>query len=205
MEAILAIVITAILFCFFIRKRKSEINEQTTEDVINSAYAETYKLVIKQKKDINEVDHILESKGLVIESSIVNGVFDTDNIVAREQFEKSYKAQYPKATDEAVNISYGYLTQESEFSSNLHPLVEANMMQGKPGVPNFKTLEELESALNQYLVLPYENSDPMFNTKIIYNHLIKDKDRFRQVFNKYARSIPRPIDISILYPKQTTK
>lgn len=204
MEAILAIVITAILFCFFIRKRKSEINEQTTEDVINSAYAEAYKLVIKQKKDINEVDHILESKGLVIESSIVNGVFDTDNIVTREQFEKSYKAQYPKATDEAVNRIYGYLTQESEFSSNLHPLVESNMIKGKPGVPNFKNISELDDAINNtYLSIPY--NDPMEYTKIIYNHLIKDKDRFRQVFNKYARSIPRPIDISILYPKQTTK
>ena len=64
MEAILAIIITAILFCFFIRKGKNEISEQTTEDVIDSAYTEAYKLVIKQKKDVNEVDHILESKGL---------------------------------------------------------------------------------------------------------------------------------------------
>lgn len=51
MEAILAIIITAILFCFFIRKGKNEISEQTTEDVIDSAYTEAYKLVIKQKKD----------------------------------------------------------------------------------------------------------------------------------------------------------
>ncbi|MCS2378878.1 MULTISPECIES: hypothetical protein [Bacteroides] len=50
MEAILAIIITAILFCFFIRKGKNEISEQTTEDVIDSAYTEAYKLVIKQKK-----------------------------------------------------------------------------------------------------------------------------------------------------------
>lgn len=147
----------------------------------------------------------MKNESNVIESSIVNGVFDTDNIVTREQFEKSYKAQYPKATDEAVNRIYGYLTQESEFSSNLHPLVEANMMQGKPGVPNFKTLEELESALNQYLVLPYENSDPMFNTKIIYNHLIKDKDRFRQVFNKYGYGIAAPAGMSVLNAKDTTK
>ena len=60
MEAILAIIITAILFCFFIRKGKNEISEQTTEDVIDSAYTEAYKLVIKQKKDVNEVDHILD-------------------------------------------------------------------------------------------------------------------------------------------------
>ena len=64
MEAIIAIAITAILFFFFIKKGKSEVREQTTEDVINSAYVEAYKLVIKQKKDINEIDHILESKGL---------------------------------------------------------------------------------------------------------------------------------------------
>ena len=51
-------------FLFFIRKGKNEISEQTTEDVIDSAYTEAYKLVIKQKKDVNEVDHILESKGL---------------------------------------------------------------------------------------------------------------------------------------------
>lgn len=146
----------------------------------------------------------MKNESNVIESSIVNGVFDADNIVIREQFEKSYKAQYPKATDEAVNRIYGYLTQESEFSSNLHPLVESNMIKGKPGVPNFKNISELDDAINNtYLSIPY--NDPMEYTKIIYNHLIKDKDRFRQVFNKYARSIPRPIDISILYPKQTTK
>ncbi len=50
MEAILAIIITAILFCFFIRKGKNEISEQTTEDVIDSAYTEAYKLVIKKKR-----------------------------------------------------------------------------------------------------------------------------------------------------------
>lgn len=64
MEAIVAIVIVIILFYIFVKKGKNEISEQITEDVINSAYAEAYKLVIKQKKDINEVDHILESKGL---------------------------------------------------------------------------------------------------------------------------------------------
>ena len=127
-------------------------------------------------------------------------LFDRDNINSLEEFSASYRTQYPKATDDAINRIYGYLTQESEFSSNLHPLVEANMMQGKPGVPNYKNLEELESALNQYIVLPYENSDPMSNTKIIYNHLIKDKDRFRQVINKYGWGIATPTGITILTP-----
>lgn len=131
-------------------------------------------------------------------------LFDKDNINSLEEFAASYRTQYPKATDEAINRIYGYLTQESEFSSNLHPLVESNMIKGKPGVPNFKNISELDDAVNNtYISVPY--NDPMMYTKIIYNHLIKDKDRFRQVFNKYAHSIPRPIDISILCPKQTTK
>ena len=54
MEAILVIVITTILFYFFIRKGKNEISEQTTEDVIDSAYTKAYKLVIKQKKDVTK-------------------------------------------------------------------------------------------------------------------------------------------------------
>lgn len=127
-------------------------------------------------------------------------LFDKDNINSLEEFAASYRAQNPKATDDVINRIYEYLTQEAEFSSNLHPLVEANMMQGKPGVPNYKNLEELESALNQYIVLPYENSDPMSNTKIIYNHLIKDKDRFRRVLNKYGWGIATPTGITILTP-----
>lgn len=161
---------------------------------------EDYLEVINNPSMTDKMYNSQHGKGIRLEK-----LFDKDNINSLEEFAASYRTQYPKATDEAVNRIYGYLTQESEFSSNLHPLVEANMMQGKPGVPNFKTLEELESALNQYLVLPYENSDPMFNTKIIYNHLIKDKDRFRQVFNRYGYGIAAPAGMSVLNAKKPNK
>lgn len=39
---------------------------------------------------------------------------------------------------------------------------------------------------------------PMKYTKIIYNHLIKDKERFRQVFNKYGYGMTAPIGISAI-------
>lgn len=146
----------------------------------------------------------MKNESSVIESSIVNGVFDADNIVTREQFAKSYKAQHPMASDDKIRQYYDYLAHPSLFYSNLQPLIELNIIKEKSGVPNLKNISELDDAINNtYLSIPY--NDPMEYTKIIYNHLIKDKDRFRQVFNNYAHSIPRPIDISILYPKQTTK
>lgn len=156
---------------------------------------EDYLEVMNKPNMTDEMYNSQHGKGIRLEK-----LFDKDNINSLEEFAASYRTQNPKATDDAINRIYGYLTQESEFSSNLHPLVEANMMQGKPGVPNYKNLEELESALNQYLVLPYENSDPMSNTKIIYNHLIKDKNRFRQVINKYGWGIATPTGITILTP-----
>ena len=78
---------TAILFCFFIRKGKNEISEQTTEDVIDSAYTEAYKLVIKQKKDVNEVDHILhdfksEFEMVKEETGTIDNISSQTNLLA---------------------------------------------------------------------------------------------------------------------------
>lgn len=130
-------------------------------------------------------------------SARLKKMFDTDNIVSKEQFAKSYKAQYPMASDREIERYYDYLTKPTEFSSNLHPLIESNMIKGKPGVPNFKDVSELDDAVNNtYLSLPY--NDPMKYTKIIYNHLIKDKERFRQVFNKYGYGMTAPVGISVI-------
>lgn len=130
-------------------------------------------------------------------SARLKKMFDADNIVSKEQFAKSYKAQYPMASDREIERYYDYLTKPTEFSSNLHPLIESNMIKGKPGVPNFKDVSELDDAVNNtYLSLPY--NDPMKYTKIIYNHLIKDKERFRQVFNKYGYGMIAPVGISVI-------
>lgn len=130
-------------------------------------------------------------------SARLKKMFDADNIVSKEQFAKSYKAQYPMASDREIERYYDYLTKPTEFSSNLHPLIESNMIKGKPGVPNFKDVSELDDAVNNtYLSLPY--NDPMKYTKIIYNHLIKDKERFRQVFNKYGYGMTAPVGISVI-------
>lgn len=137
-------------------------------------------------------------------SARLKKMFDADNIVSKEQFAKSYKAQYPMASDNEIERYYDYLTKPTEFSSNLHPLIESNMIKGKPGVPNFKNISELDDAVNNtYISVPY--NDPMMYTKIIYNHLIKDKERFRQIFNKYGYGIAAPIGMSVLNAKESNK
>lgn len=114
--------------------------------------------------------------------------------LTKEKFFKDFanSARLKKMFD-ADNI----VSKPTEFSSNLHPLVESNMIKGKPGVPNFKDINELDDAVNNtYLSLPY--NDPMKYTKIIYNHLIKDKERFRQIFNKYGYGMTAPAGISAI-------
>lgn len=120
-------------------------------------------------------------------------LFDKDNIKSFEEWRASIKAdpQFRTASDEAITNMYNYLTQESEFSSNLHPLVEANIIKGRPGVPNYRDLADFEDVLNNsYYAPPWAaGRDPMTNVKLIYNHLIKDKHRFLSKLNKYGWGI----------------
>ena len=120
----------------------------------------------------------------------LQALFDKDNIKSFEEWRASIKAdpQFRTASDEAITNMYNYLTQESEFSSNLHPLVEANIIKGRPGVPNYRDLADFEDVLNNsYYAPPWAaGRDPMTNVKLIYNHLIKDKHRFLSKLNKYG-------------------
>ena len=123
----------------------------------------------------------------------LQALFDKDNIKSFEEWRASIKAdpQFRTASDEAITNMYNYLTQESEFSSNLHPLVEANIIKGRPGVPNYRDLADFEDVLNNsYYAPPWAaGRDPMTNVKLIYNHLIKDKHRFLSKLNKYGWGI----------------
>lgn len=130
----------------------------------------------------------------------LEALFDKENIKSFEEWSASIKAdsQFRNATDAQIRNMYNYLTQPSEFSSNLHPLIEANMIKGRAGVPNYKDLADFEDVLNNsYYTPPWlAGPDPMMNTKLIYNHLIKDKNRFLNTFNKYGWSVSAPIGVS---------
>lgn len=130
----------------------------------------------------------------------LEALFDKENIKSFEEWSASIKAdpQFKNATDAQIRNVYNYLTQPSEFSSNLHPMIEANMIKGRPGVPNYKDLADFEDVLNNsYYTPPWlAGPDPMMNTKLIYNHLIKDKNRFLNTFNRYGWSVAAPIGVS---------
>lgn len=120
-------------------------------------------------------------------------LFDKDNIRTWDEFVEAVRKDKPDASEKDLREAYEYLTQESEFSSNLHPLVEGNLKNGKSGVPNFKNVEELEGAINGYYYPYAKKDDPMMNVKTIYNYLVKDKERFRQILNKYGWGVATPV------------
>lgn len=120
----------------------------------------------------------------------LQALYDKDNIKEFKDFYYSIKQEFPKMPDEQILGTYKYLTNTSEFSSNLQPFISANLMRGRVGVPNYKNLEDLEDVMNNTFKLSIPSyHDPMMYSKIIYNHLVKDKDRFLKTFNKYGWSI----------------
>ena len=54
-------------------------------------------------------------------------------------------------------------------------------------------MEELENAINGYYYPYTKKDDPMMNVKTIYNYLVKDKERFRQILNKYGWGVATPM------------
>lgn len=84
-----------------------------------------------------------------------------DNIVSQDDFVKSVKEAYPSASVEGIINKYKYLTQPSEFNSNLHPLIEMQQRAGKSGVPNFKDLNELEELINKTFLSKGNGSNPL--------------------------------------------
>ena len=72
------------------------------------------------------------------------------------------------------------------------------MIKGRAGVPNYKDLADFEDVLNNsYYTPPWlAGPDPMMNTKLIYNHLIKDKNRFLNILNEITWKLPLSLILS---------
>ncbi len=130
----------------------------------------------------------------------LQALFDRENIREFKDFYSSIKKEFPRMSDEQVVGTYKYLTTPSEFSSNLQPFISANMMKGRAGVPNYKDLADLEDIMNNTFKLsPPIYHDPMMYPKMIYNHLVKDKQRFLNIFNKYGFVVATPIAGGMTY------
>ena len=73
----------------------------------------------------------------------------------------------------------------SEFNSQLHPLIEFEQRAGKSGVPNFKSVDEIDRLINNPYVGISENNG-LRNLRLLFNYIIKDKNEFMRRFNKYG-------------------
>ena len=120
-------------------------------------------------------------------------LFDKKNIKTLEEWNASIRTElrYKVATDSFITALYYKLAQPIDFYYNLHPLIEANMIKGRAGVPNYKDLADFEDVLNNsYYTPPWlAGPAPLMNTKLIYNHLIKDKNRFLNILNEYGLNL----------------
>lgn len=105
-----------------------------------------------------------------------------DNIVDYNTFRSKFKSKYPNMTEEQILEKYNYYKTPTEVSSYMHPIVQERIRTGRKGVFDYTDRAEFEKDLANSLI--NEKTDE--GTSIIYNMLIKDKDKFIQMLNKYG-------------------
>lgn len=109
-----------------------------------------------------------------------------DNIVSEDEFVKRIMKEHPEYNEVSVRNKYKYLTIPSEFNSQLHPLIEFEQRAGKSGVPNFKSVDEIDRLINNNPYVGTSENNGLRNLRIIFNYIIKDKNEFMRRFNKYG-------------------
>lgn len=108
-----------------------------------------------------------------------------DNIVSEDEFVKRIMKEHPEYNEVSVRNKYKYLTIPSEFNSQLHPLIEFEQRAGKSGVPNFKSVDEIDRLINNNPYVGTSENNGLRNLRLLFNYIIKDKNEFMRRFNKY--------------------
>lgn len=109
-----------------------------------------------------------------------------DNIVSEDEFVKRIMKEHPEYNEISVRNKYKYLTIPSEFNSQLHPLIEFEQRAGKSGVPNFKSVDEIDRLINNNPYVGTSENNGLRNLRLLFNYIIKDKNEFMRRFNKYG-------------------
>lgn len=109
-----------------------------------------------------------------------------DNIVSEDEFVKRIMREHPDYNEVSVRNKYKYLTIPSEFNSQLHPLIEFEQRAGKSGVPNFKSVDEIDRLINNNPYVGTGEKNGLRNLRLLFNYIIKDKNEFMRRFNKYG-------------------
>ena len=104
---------------------------------------------------------------------------NTSNFVSVEEFYERYKKDNPsyELTKDYSSRKYAEYTDEMVFKSAIHILREEN--NGKP----FNFLQEIEEILFSFNL--WDDWDVLDCPRKIYYGIIKDKEIFRQLLNKY--------------------
>ena len=109
-----------------------------------------------------------------------------DNIVSEDEFVKRIMKEHPEYNEVSVRNKYKYLTIPSEFNSQLHPLIEFEQRASKSGVPNFKSIDEIDRLINNNPYVGTSENNGLRNLRLLFNYIIKDKNEFMRRFNKYG-------------------
>lgn len=109
-----------------------------------------------------------------------------DNIVSEDEFVKRIMKEHPEYNEVSVRNKYKYLTIPSEFNSQLYPLIEFEQRAGKSGVPNFKSVDEIDRLINNNPYVGTSENNGLRNLRLLFNYIIKDKNEFMRRFNKYG-------------------
>lgn len=109
-----------------------------------------------------------------------------DNIVSEDEFVKRIMKEHPEYNEVSVRNKYKYLTIPSEFNSQLHPLIEFEQRAGKSGVPNFKSVDEIDRLINNNPYVGTSENNGLRNLRLLFNYITKDKNEFMRRFNKYG-------------------
>lgn len=109
-----------------------------------------------------------------------------DNIVSEDEFVASMVKRYPKNDIKEIRKVYKYLTDPGEFNAQLHPLIEFEQRAGKSGVPNFKSVDEIDRLINNNPYVGTSENNGLRNLRLLFNYIIKDKNEFMRRFNKYG-------------------
>jgi flagellum-specific peptidoglycan hydrolase FlgJ len=99
-----------------------------------------------------------------------------DNIVSEDEFVKRIMKEHPEYNEVSVRNKYKYLTIPSEFNSQLHPLIEFEQRAGKSGVPNFKSVDEIDRLINNNPYVGTSENNGLRNLRLLFNYIIKDKN-----------------------------
>ena len=115
-----------------------------------------------------------------------------DNVVDYETFKSKYSKSYYNTfgkypTEKKLKERYDYLSDPFEVNSQLHPLVEERIRQGKPGVFDYRDdigfplVDEFERDLHN--ARKHEGETSLYS---IYKYIVKDKPKFINTISKYG-------------------